>query len=137
MEQKYNDLPMLEMVSLSEEINMLNFKLKQYIEQLSNDPSLLDTTKKLGNTIDGKVKDLVGRINKYKPTEMPEAETATPSYVSENQPKETVTTNGNVGTVSKNVTPPPSTNGIKGSSDDTKTKKTGKRAVGRRRIKNV
>ena len=94
MEQKYSDIPMLEMVSLSEEINMLNFKLKEYIELLPNDKAMLDNVKKLGGTIEGKVVTLVGMIDNYKFTELPEPISAIPSYISENQPKVKVTTDG-------------------------------------------
>ena len=98
----------LKMLSLSEEINMLNFKIAQIIKDLEFVPDSKSNLDTLASRLSDKISDLENQIKSFVPTDrLEEKLNIEPSYVTENQKKEMVDLNvpptpesvGNVDTI--------------------------------------
>ena len=90
MEDKYTDNALINMLSLSEEIGSLNVKVKQLVEDVHADKPLLVNLKELTRELNQKISELSKSVSSYKPREIPETESAVPSYVSANKERERV-----------------------------------------------
>tara|TARA_Y100000310_G_C20517186_1_gene731774 strand:- start:418 stop:942 length:525 start_codon:yes stop_codon:yes gene_type:complete len=78
------------MLTLSEEIGMLNYKVKQLVQDLHNTSNVLGGLQDLADNLNSKVGQLRKGANSYKPDEVPIGEEATPSNVAETGKRERI-----------------------------------------------
>ena len=83
--EKYTNDQILKMMSLSEEINQINLKVRQLVEDLHGAEGVIGTIKELSQTLQEKVKEFGGGGSSFTPSKVPHYEnSAKPSYIEEN-----------------------------------------------------
>lgn len=88
---KYNNDQVLKLMSLSEEINQINLKVKQLVDDLHGAEGVLGSIKELSDRLKDKVGEFNGNVESYKPTAPPtEGNTAKASYASEGVERERI-----------------------------------------------
>ena len=89
--EKYTNDQILKMMSLSEEINQINLKVRQLVEDLHGAEGVIGTIKELSQTLQEKVKEFGGGVSSFTPSKVPHYEnSAKPSYIEENVERERV-----------------------------------------------
>ena len=78
-----NEKMILEVLSIGEDVNLVNFKLQQLLISLRSDVGVLGNVKELSGKLVGKVRDLDKRISTYVPTKTEIAKMGTPSYITD------------------------------------------------------
>ena len=81
--EKYNNDQIVEMLTLSEEISMINYKLKQLVQDLGNTQNVLGGLKELADSLNKKVVELKSGVGSYKAIDIPMGDGATASNVNE------------------------------------------------------
>jgi|10_taG_2_1085330.scaffolds.fasta_scaffold285080_2 hypothetical protein len=85
---------LIKMMALSEEVQSLNLKLRQLLDDLHNDESTLGLVVDISNKLTEKVNDLNSNLDGYKGIKLHKAKQGTPSYVSENIKRQRVSPQG-------------------------------------------
>ena len=78
--EKVNNDQLIGMMSLSEEINTINWKMKQLVEQLHASSESLSALQDMASTLNSKVTQFQTQTKQYKPTVLTPGKGATPSY---------------------------------------------------------
>ena len=78
--EKVNNDQIIGLMSLSEEINSLNQKMRQMVEQLHRTSDGLANLQDLANTMNGKIGQFKTQAGKYRPQTLTQGTSATPSY---------------------------------------------------------
>tara|TARA_B100000287_G_scaffold298002_1_gene281170 strand:- start:864 stop:1457 length:594 start_codon:yes stop_codon:yes gene_type:complete len=88
---KYNNDQVLKLMSLSEEINQINMKVKQLVDDLHGAEGVLGNIKELSTRLQEKVGEFNGNVDTYKPTAPPKEENKSrASYESEGMERERI-----------------------------------------------
>ena len=81
----------INMLSISEEINLINFKIGQILRDLESRPETRPKLKSLLSNMNDKISDLVNKTESFIPNEIEEEKIdLQPSYVTENKEQENV-----------------------------------------------
>lgn len=78
--EKVNNDQIIGLMSLSEEINSLNQKMRQMVEQLHSTSEGLASLQDLANTMNSKIGQFKTQAGKYTPQTLTQGKGATPSY---------------------------------------------------------
>tara|TARA_Y100001938_G_C7939912_1_gene353775 strand:- start:273 stop:737 length:465 start_codon:yes stop_codon:yes gene_type:complete len=81
---------LIEIVALQEEVNSMNYRLKQLIESLNSDDAVLSNVKHLSKMLMEKTTNVVEKINSYTPDKLEDSDGPIPSYVKEGKDREVI-----------------------------------------------
>ena len=72
--EKYTNDQILKMMSLSEEINQINLKVRQLVNDLHGAEGVIGSIKELSDRLQDKVSEFGGDVETFKPSTIPQEE---------------------------------------------------------------